>query len=208
MAEAIWKNYLKTLTASPAKTYRNVIFAITDKDKKAMRAFLDDLNVLVPNMARILIPGKREAHKRFVLELAGEQEYMVIEGLEDYGKIDVYFSHYWDLLPRKLVSPFKLQAHLPHGFESIDSLKIFQFRIDSDIPIDSRMAQFNYKTPGNLIGVIAIINGDSDSHIVHGPANLLKISESVAIVYSRVEKVMGTKNDKLTKALQAAFGVE
>jgi len=208
MAEAIWKNYLKTLTPSPAKIYRNVIFAITDKDKKAMLVFLDDMNVLVPNMARILIPGKREAHKRFVLELAGEKEYMVFEGLEDYGKLDVYFSHYWGILPRKLAAPFKLQAHLPHGFESIDSLKIFQFRIGSDIPIGSRMAQFNYKQQGNLIGVIAIINGDSDSNIMHGPANLLKLSETVSLVYSHIEKVMGTRNDKMIKALQDAYGVE
>lgn len=208
MAEDSWKKYLKTLTPTPAKIYRNVIFAITDKDKKAMQAFLDEMNVCVPNMARILMPGKREAHKRFVLELAGEQKYTVFEGLEDYGKIDVYFSHYWGILPQKLVVPFKLQAYLPHGFDSIDSLKIFQFRIGSDIPVGSAMAQFNYKQHGTLIGVIAIINGGGDANIIHGPSNLLKLCDAVSLLYTRIEKVMVTKDDKLIKALQAAYGVE
>jgi len=208
MAEVAWKNYLKTLTPTPAKIYRNVIFAITDNDKKAMQFFLDELNVLVPNMARILIPGKREAHKRFVLELAGEQNYTVFEGLEDYGKIDVYFSHYWGILPKKLVIPFKLQAYLPPGFDSIDSLKIFQFRIGSDIPIGSAMAQFNYKQKGNLIGVIAVINGGGEANVIHGPSNLVKLSDAVSILYSRIETVMKTKNDKLIKDLQNAYEVD
>ncbi len=201
-----WTDLLRKLTLTPSKTYRSVIFALTDKDKVNMHSILQNINITVPNIARMLYPGERDVHRRFVIELDGREKHSVFEGLEDYGKLDVYFSHYANILPKGLVAPFKLMPLMPSGFASIDSLKIFQFRLGSSIPAGSAMAQFNYTSPGNLIGMVTLINGDWDAAIVHGPANLLKLSDTVSTLYSRIEKVMGAKDAKLIRSLRSAYG--